>query len=407
MNLRKQSSVKGRRGALEKELKVSLKHIGSFSLDESVAGSRNCENMIGVAQIPLGIAGPLKISNFKFQISNYYFIPLATTEGALVASVNRGCKAIAASGGAMVASERVGATRGPVFRTGSLSQALTLKKWLTQHFKELDHLSKKTSSHLRLLRLDTRAVGRLVYVRFYFDTQDAMGMNMATLATTLMGQFIEEETGAKCVSVAGNFCTDKKPAWQNSVNQRGIAVWAEVQVPAQVLRAVLKTTAKKIYDVWLAKCLLGSALSGSLGFNAHHANVLAAIFAATGQDLAHVGEVSLGITTAEVMLQQKSEDLYLSVYLPDLMVGTVGGGTGLATQKEALEILGVAGGNRGENSQRLAEITGAAVLAGELSLLASLAEGTLACAHERLARGHYNTTNPTNVINTTNELFNV
>jgi hydroxymethylglutaryl-CoA reductase (NADPH) len=220
-------------------------------------------------------------------------------------------------------------------------------------------------------------------VRFVFDTQDAMGLNMVTIATNAIVAHIKAKTGISCLALSGNFCVDKKPSWQNFINNRGIKVWAEVVLTKKVLADVLKTSAKKVYDVWLAKCMLGSAMSGSMGFNAQFANVVAAIFLATGQDVAHVVEGSMGITTTEVV----GEDLYVSVYLPDLMVGTVGGGTGLVTQKEALSMLGVAGGNEGKNSKQFAEIIAAAVLAGEISLLSSLEEGTLSHAHQVLGRG--------------------
>jgi hydroxymethylglutaryl-CoA reductase (NADPH) len=161
-------------------------------------------------------------------------------------------------------------------------------------------------------------------------------------------------------------------------------VWAEAVIPSSSLSATLKTTARGVYDVWLAKCMVGSAMAGSMGFNAHMANIAAAIFLATGQDPAHVVEASVGVTICEIV---HDTDLYISVYLPDLMVGTVGGGTGLATQKEALALLGVAGGDGGSNARRLSEIIGATALAGELSLLSSLSEGSLARAHEALGRG--------------------
>ncbi len=376
MDLRKQRSVTDRRRTLERELKVSLPNIGSFSLDEEVASGRNCENMIGVTQVPMGVAGPIKIKDQKSKIKNYY-IPLATTEGALVASVSRGCKAITQSGGAMVDSHRVGATRGPVFYTGSIKNNETFYQWMKAHQQELKKIAQDTSRHLTLEKIYVRTVGKYAYIRFSFNTQDAMGMNMATIASTALCTYIEEKTKARCVSVAGNYDVDKKPSWLNVIEGRGMKVWAEVTIPSNVLKETLKTSAKAIYDVWLAKCMLGSAMSGSMGFNAQYANVIAALFIATGQDPAHVVECSIGITTAEVM----EKDLYVSIYLPDLMVGTVGGGTGLATQKEALSILGV------KNSMQLAEVIGAAVLAGEISLLASLSEGTLAKAHEKLARG--------------------
>lgn len=383
MNLRQHTSVSERRKALEKEAGTKLTNIGSFSLDESVASTRNCENMIGVAQVPMGVAGPLKISNLQSTISNVY-IPLATTEGALVASINRGCKAITESGGALVDSHRVGATRGPVFRVKNLKEHDQIYRYLKTNIDELKKIAQATSGHLKLEKLLTRGVGRYRYVRFVFDTSDAMGMNMATIATTALAAHIEKKFGVSCVSLAGNFDVDKKPSWLNAIENRGTKVWAEVTIPGAVLKTVLKTTAQKVYDVWLAKCMIGSALSGSMGFNAQFANVIAAIFLATGQDLGHVGEGSIGITTAEVVDRQ---DLYISVCLPDLMVGTVGGGTGLATQKEALTLLGVAGGNDGKNVVKFAEITGAAVLAGEISLLSSLEQGTLATAHQKLARG--------------------
>lgn len=383
MNIRHYLSAKDRRNALEKELSLQLPNIGSFSLDESVASSRNCENMIGVTQVPLGIAGPLRLADARSRQARDYYIPLATTEGALVASINRGCKAITQSGGATAASERAGATRGPVFETSGMDQSFSFKRWLDEHFDQLAQEAQRTSAHLRLIKLGARIAGRFVYVRCCFDTQDAMGMNMATIATAKLALFIKEKTGIDCISVAGNYDVDKKPSWLNTIEGRGIKVWAEATLPSSVLRQTLKTTAQKIFDVWLAKCMIGSAMSGSMGYNAHFANVIAALFLATGQDLGHVGECSVGITTMEVI----GKDLYVSVYLPDLMVGTVGGGTGLATQKEALSMLGVAGGNSGKNAMKFAEMVGAAVLAGEISLLASLAEGSLAHAHDKLGRG--------------------
>jgi hydroxymethylglutaryl-CoA reductase (NADPH) len=192
-----------------------------------------------------------------------------------------------------------------------------------------------------------------------------------------------------CLSVAGNFDIDKKPAWLNILLGRGLSVWAEVTLPEAVITSVLKTTAKEMYDVWVSKNMIGSVMSGSMSFNSHAANVVAALFAATGQDLAHVVETSIATTTVDVV----GKNLVCSVYLPDVMVGTVGGGTGLPTQGEALKILGVSGGNNGKNADTFAEIIGGVVLAGEISLLASLSEGSLAKSHEKLARGVLERTN--------------
>jgi hydroxymethylglutaryl-CoA reductase (NADPH) len=379
-NLRNYKSILERRNAIEKQRKVDLKHIGSFTLDEMVASTRNCENMIGATQVPLGIAGPLRLSEASpLRIAHTdYYVPLATTEGALVASVNRGCKAITESGGAAVDSYRVGATRGPVFKVNNLKESDKLNRFLEEHFTDLQTIAKTTSRHLTLTKYMDRGVGKYRYVRFVFDTRDAMGMNMVTIATQKLVEFIETKTFCRCISLAGNYDVDKKPSWLNVIEGRGTKAWAEVTLTKKVLTTILKTTAQKAYDVWLGKCMMGSAMSGSMAFNAQFANVVAALFLATGQDLGHVGEGSLGMTTTEII---NGKDLYVSVYLPDLMVGKVGGGTGLATQHEALKLLGV------ENSQKFAEIVAGAVLAGEISLLASLSEGTLAKAHKILARG--------------------
>lgn len=379
MSIRSLKTIKGRREFLKKILKLDLETIGSFTKGLEKAQFTNCENMIGATQIPLGVAGPLSISG-QFVKGDFY-IPLATTEAALVASVNRGCKAVTASGGATIVVENVGVTRGPVFKTSGISASLRFKKWLDEYFTHLQKIAAKTSRHLTLKRLGARIVGKNVYVRFYFDTSEAMGMNMVTIATDAMAKFIQSKTRIRCISVAGNFDIDKKPAWLNFISGRGKRVWAEVVLPQQIIKKVLKTTADKIYEVWLSKCMLGSIMAGALGFNAHFTNIIAAIFMATGQDVAHAVEGSLGITTTEIV----GSSLYISIYLPDLLVGTVGGGTKLPSQKEALSIMGITGEK--ESSLKLAEVIGAAVLAGEISLLAALAEGSLASSHKLLARG--------------------
>jgi len=371
MNLRDYKTVKERRKAFEKELNLDLPAIGSSNIDDSISSTRNCENMIGYTQIPLGIAGPLKI------IDKEYYVPLATTEGALVASVNRGCKAITQSGGVIVSSYHVGTTRGPVFQVKNLAESRKLFEFLKTNRDLLQTVAAKTSHHLTLKKVSSRGVGHYRYVRFAFDTQDAMGMNMVTIATSAMVTVIEKETGTKCIALAGNYDSDKKPSWLNFIENRGMKVWAEVALSHEVLTKILKTTPQKMYQVWLSKCMIGSAMAGSMGFNAQYANIIAALFAATGQDLGHIGECSVGITTAEIV----NDGLYISSYLPDVMVGIVGGGTGLATQKEALSIIGV------KTNQEFAEVIGASVLAGEISLLASLSEGTLAKSHQELARG--------------------
>lgn len=371
VSLRDFPSSKSRRQFLEKELGITLSSVASFNFTEESVAGRNIENLIGATQIPLGVAGPVRANKKD------YFIPLATTEGALVASVNRGCKAITEAGGAYVEVELVGTTRGPVFKTEGLQHGIKIKNWVEKNFKLLAKRTEKTSSHLKLLKIDSQILGKNLFLRFYYDTGDAMGMNMVTIATQEAVQLIEQKTKAKCIALAGNFDVDKKPSWLNFILGRGKKVWAEAILPKKTVINILKVTPREIVEVVEKKCHLGSMISGSLGFNSHFANIIAAIFAATGQDLAHVVEGSLGVTTAEVLA---NDDLYFSIYLPDLMCGTVGGGTYLPSQQEAFKIMRV------KNVLEYSRAVAAAILVGEISLIASLAEGSLAKAHQRLGR---------------------
>lgn len=374
MRLSQFRNPKERREFVEKELNIKLPYLQKALIEDK--NDINCENLIGATTLPLGIAGPIRMKNLESKIQNYY-IPLATTEGALVASVNRGCKAITLSGGAVVNIHRAGTTRGPVFYTGGIKKSNDLYRWIKENEKKIGSEAEKTSSHIKFLKAGVRTLGAYAFVRFYFDTQDAMGMNMVTIATQKIVELIEKNTKIKCLSVAGNFDIDKKPAWLNFISNRGFKGWAEVVLSKKVITEVLKTNASDIFEVWLAKCMLGSAMSGSLGFNAHFANITSSFFAATGQDLSHTVEGSMGITVVKPL---ENGDLYFSVYMPAIMLGTVGGGTKLKIKQEALSIIGA------KTSEELAEVFVAAVLAGEVSLLSSLGEGTLAKTHLRLGR---------------------
>lgn len=382
-NIRDFKNANERKLFLQEKLGVSLNNISSFSFTEDQVQNKNIENLIGATQVPLGVVGPILI-NGEYANGEFY-LPLSTTEGALVASVSRGCKAVTQSEGATVVIENVGVTRAPVFQTKGILESKKLIKWVEHNFSELQKVSASTSLHLKLSSFKPYILGNKVWLRFVFDTSDAMGMNMATKATTSMIRFIEAQAKVKCIAVSGNMCVDKKPSWLNFIEGRGKKVWAEAIIKKETVKEVLKTTPKIITEVTNSKIYLGSMMSGSLGFNAQFANVIAGMFCATGQDLAHITEGSLGVTTTEII----DEDLYISVYLPDLMLGTVGGGTGLPTQKEALNILGIPDPKlkNGQQVLKLAEIVGAAVLAGELSLLSALGAGDLAKAHEKLGRG--------------------
>jgi len=378
--LRRFKNIESRRRFFEKKIKQPLSVFSFYPPGLSEAEKRNCENMIGAVQVPLGVAGPLRIKRAKS--FHDYYLPLATTEGALVASVARGCKIITACGGASVLTENKGITRGSVFITGGILESRKLSDWLERHLEEFKSVASETSAHLELSQIFKRYFGNRLFIRFTFDSQDAMGMNMATIASEKIAAVIEAKTGFKCLAIAANFDTDKKPSYLNFILGRGRAVWAEIELEEKLVRQILKTTPALIHEVNIEKNLHGSMLSGSLGFNAHFANILAAIFLATGQDIAHVSEGSLGITSTKII----NKNLTVSVYLPDLPVGTVGGGTYLPSQRAALQIMGVDGGEKGKKAAELAEIIGGAVLAGEISLLAAIASGTLGSSHQRLAR---------------------
>lgn len=368
-----------RRSFVEKISTAHLEHISKYSLDMEEAIKRNIENPIGTIQIPLGIAGPLKL-NGKYAQGDFY-APLATSEGALVASVNRGCSVISAAGGATVRVADDKMTRGPVIKAKSLDDALKIKSWIQEHFKELKKAAEVTTRHGKLLKIDPIVmVGRYLYPRFVFKTGDSMGMNMVTIATENALNLLTYKTGAHVVALSGNLCVDKKPSSLNLIEGRGKTIIAEITIPNRIVEEKLKTTSDAIVEVNISKNLIGSAVSGSIGFNAQYANMIGALFLATGQDEAHIVEGSLGITTVEEI----DGDLYFSVTLPDVPLATIGGGTRLETAKECLEIMGVYGSGK---VMKFAEIVAGIVLAGELSLLGALAAGHLARAHKELGRG--------------------
>ncbi len=374
-----------RRRVIEKLCNVELKHIGSYSIDFNDVVGKNCENTIGVVQIPLGIAGPLLINGEYAK--GLYYIPLATTEGALVASVNRGCKIVTDNGGVNVRVIKDFMSRAPVFSFESILDALEFLEWIDKNFNDIKKIAESTSRHAKLIDIEKYIMGNNVWLRFKFTTGDAMGMNMVTIAVDRAVRYIIENfPKARLVALSGNMCVDKKPNALNLILGRGKTVIAEARISRKYLEEKFNIKPEDVVDIVHRKNLLGSAYAASYGFNAHFANIIAAIFIATGQDVAQIVESSMGFTWAEV---DREGNLYFTITLPSLEVGTVGGGTRLPTQQEALKILGVAGSGNppGTNALKFAEIIGAAVLAGELNLLIAFARNELARAHERLGRG--------------------
>ncbi|MDD1686275.1 hydroxymethylglutaryl-CoA reductase (NADPH) [Methanoregula sp.] len=376
-------AIRVRRGFIEQETGTKLENIGIFSIDVDRVVKRNCENMIGTIQVPVGVAGPVLINGGY--ASGKYWLPLATTEGALIASVNRGCSAITKAGGADVRILHDGMTRAPVFATDSIVHAVQVCDWVTAHRDELKDAAESTTSHGKLTGIVTFVTGTSVFIRLEFDTKDAMGMNMVTIASAKIADLIAQATGARLVALSGNMCTDKKPAAINGIMGRGRSVVAGVALTHEQIGSILKTDAKTLAEVNYRKNFVGSARAGSMGFNAHAANVVAAMFIACGQDAAHAIDGGTCITTVDLT----ETGAYVAVTLPSLPVGTVGGGTSVETQQECLKLLGVAGSGTppGTNAKKLGEIIGTGVLAGELSLIGALAAQHLARAHQQLGRG--------------------
>jgi hydroxymethylglutaryl-CoA reductase (NADPH) len=368
-----------RRKFVEKVSNTELKHLSNYSLSMEEALKRNIENPIGTIQIPVGIAGPLTIHGEH--ADGEYYVPIATSEGALIASINRGFSAIRAGGGATARIIDDKMTRAPVIKTASVSESLKIKTWIQTNFSKLKEAAESTTRHGKLVKIDpVVVVGKYVYPRFVYTTGDSMGMNMVTIATETALNVLMEETSGHVISLSGNVDVDKKPAAMNLIEGRGKTISAEILLPREVVAKTLKTTPEAIVEVNTAKNFVGSAISGSMGFNAHYANMIGGIFLATGQDEAHIVEGSLGITVAE----EDDGNLYFSVTLPDVPVATFGGGTRLETARECLEIMGVYG-NGGVG--KFAEIVAGTVLAGELSLMGALSAGHLARAHKDLGRG--------------------
>ncbi|HDM92064.1 MAG TPA: hydroxymethylglutaryl-CoA reductase (NADPH) [Candidatus Korarchaeota archaeon] len=370
---------------LENVTGADLKPIARSRLDFSRLVRWNIENPVGEVSVPLGVVGPLRVEG-DYARGTFYPL-LATTEGALVASVNRGATTITMAGGARTKILRDGMARAPALVAPTAARAAEVAEWVSNNLERLQRVVEEVTSHGRLLCVQPFQAGRTLFLRFLFETGDAMGMNMVTIASDRILSVLKERfPDLDPIALSGNVCSDKKPASVNWVAGRGKTVVAEAFIPEDLVKSRLKTSVDRLAEVAWRKNLLGAAVAGSMGgFNANVANVVAAMFIAYGQDLAQVVESSMGITTVE----PQDSGVYISLTLPSLEVGTVGGGTRLPYARAALSALGCAGGGDppGVNARKFAEILAATALSGELSLLASLAEGSLARSHQRLGRG--------------------
>jgi hydroxymethylglutaryl-CoA reductase (NADPH) len=341
---------------------------------------RNIENLVGTVKVPVGLAGPLRV-NGVFARGDYY-VPLATTEAALVASYSRGAMLLTESGGCSAALLNEGVSRAPGFEFASIAECGLFVHWVTTHLDKLREVAEGTTRHGKLKDLRASIEGNHVYLGFEFTTGDASGQNMVTVATEAVCRFIEANSPVRprYWFVEANLSGDKKASALSFILVRGKKVTAEATIPAVLIAKRLRTTPARMVDCWRMS-LMGGVQSGTMGAQGHYANGLAALYLACGQDVACVAESAVGITRFEVTPEGA---LYASVTLPNIMVGTVGGGTGLPSQRACLEILGVAGAG---HSRALAEVAAATCLAGELSIVGAICSDEFARAHALLARG--------------------
>ncbi len=366
-----------RRGFIGEHTGVRLRHVGQFSLEPSLLPG-NIENFIGVAQVPIGLAGPLLVHGEHAE--GEFYIPLATTEGTLVASYNRGMKLLRAAGGVRTTVHDDCMQRAPAFIFRNARDAREFGIWVEENIEAIREQAESTSSVAKLRNIEQYSASRFRYLRFDFTTGDAAGQNMVTRATRAACDWIKANyPGIDHYYLESNFATDKKSSQVNVLHTRGKRVTAEAIIPGEILTSVTHAPASLVLR-GRQVANLGAMLSGANNNGAHSANAITAMFIATGQDVANVAESSAGIIHAELTPEG---DYYFSITLPSLIVATHGGGTGLPTQRECLEVLGCYGKGK---VLKLAEIVAATVLCGELSLGGAIVADEWVSSHENYGR---------------------
>jgi len=367
--------VARRRAWVERRTGASLRHIGSCSFDsEQMRG--NVENPIGVAQVPLGVAGPILLRGEHAR--GVFYVPMATSEGALIRSYERGMVTLTRAGGVEAAVLEDENQITPTFFFEDVTSAREFSEWVEQHLGEMQAAAAATTRHGKLKNLKCYQVGRQVLVNFGFSTGDAQGMNMIVKAVDAVCRWIQTNYPARDFQIFSGMCSEKRASGFVLSRGKGKRVTAGALLPRELLQLYLRATPEQLLRVWHST-VVGHLQAGSIGYNGHFANGLTAIFIATGQDVANVVNSACGITYFE----PHPAGLFASVTLPALSLATVGGGTGLPTQREALEMMGCYGTGK---AGKLAEIVAAAVLGGEISMGAAIATGEFVEAHERYGR---------------------
>src|SRR3954449_2657172 len=366
-----------RRDFVREQTGVELEHGGTYSVDPATL-TGNVEQFVGVAQVPVGLAGPLLVNGEHAQ--GEFYVPLATAEGTLVASYNRGMRLLYEAGGVTTTIMADHMQRAPAFLFESAREARGFATWLDEHYDEIKAAAESTTRSGKLQEIEKYSAGRILYTRFNYTTGDAAGQNLTGKATQAACRWIKDNCPPiEHYFLESNFATDKKSSQVNMLRTRGKRVIAEATVPNELFHRIMRSDSGLMYRARQVSNL-GGFMSGVNNNGAHSANGITAMFIATGQDAANVAESSAAFVYAEL---RENGDYYYSVTIPSLIVATYGGGTGLATQRECLEMLGCYGK---DNVRKFTEIVAATVLCGELSLGSAIVAEEWVSAHDLFGR---------------------
>jgi len=369
--------IKARQEFIEKETGASMTHTSHMSIDLATLCG-NVENPIGVTQMPLGLAGPLLVNGEHAQ--GHFYVPMATTEGTLVASYSRGMRLLTASGGVKTTIIERYMQRAPVFHFDDAREARDFRDWLNANFEKVKEVAETTTSVGKLSHIESYNVAKMCYTRFNFTTGDAAGQNMCSKAAQAACKWIEKAYPGKMrFTLSGAIETEKKHSAINSLHSRGARIVVEATLPHDLVKQMTRADTRDMYRARQISTT-GAMLVGASNNGVHPGNGIASIFIATGQDEANVAEAITGITYVELL---PNNDLYWSMTLPSLIVATYGGGTGLATQREALDMMGCYGTGKVE---KLIEIIAGAVLAGEISLASAVISDEWVESHDKHGR---------------------
>ncbi len=369
--------IKERQDFITRETGAKIPHIAHSSIDtQSLIG--NIENPIGGAQMPLGLAGPILIDGEYAK--GHFYVPMATTEGTLVASYSRGMRILSTCGGAKTTIIERFMQRAPVFHFESAREARDFSPWLNANFEAIKAAAESTTSVGKLSHIEEYGVSKMWYTRFNYTTGDAAGQNMCGKASHAACKWIEKNYPGKLrFTLSGAIDTDKKHSHLNTLHSRGARVVVEATLKRDIVKQMTRADTRDMYRARQVS-MVGGMLAGTTNNGVHSANGIAATFIATGQDEANVAESQSGITYVELL---DNGDLYWSLTMPSLIVATYGGGTGLATQRECLEMMGCYGTGKVE---KLIEIIAGTVLAGEISLSSAVVADEWVESHDKHGR---------------------